>query len=126
MIVCGTLLFVILLQNWIHKSKNKKYKPILFGLFGLTYLIPYSHFMLSEIFFDNFGDPFKFSHSNFWWFMSSFSFLFGLYIFIKKYFIHKNLGGHNQNTNINLTLSEVVIKFGIFSVYVESLRLILP
>ncbi len=84
MIVFGTLLFITLLQNWIHKNTNKKYKPILFCIFGLTYLIPYSHFMISEIFFDNFGDSFKFSHSNFWWCMSSSSFLFGLFIFIKK------------------------------------------
>jgi len=84
MIAFGILLFVVLLQNWIHKSKNKKYKPIMFAIFGLTYMVPYSHFMISEIFFDNFGDQFKFSHSNFWWFASSFSFLFGLYIFIKK------------------------------------------
>lgn len=51
MIVCGALLFVILLQNWIHKSKNKKYKPIMFCCFGLTYMIPYSHFMISETLF---------------------------------------------------------------------------
>lgn len=47
MITFGCVLFVILLQNWIHKQKNKKYKPILFGIFGLTYLVPYSHFMIT-------------------------------------------------------------------------------
>lgn len=84
MIFFGSVLFITLLGNWIHKTKNQKYKPVMFGLFGLTYLIPYTHLIISEVFFDNFGDAFKFSYSNFWWFTSSFSYLFGLYIFIKK------------------------------------------
>ena len=47
MIAFGAILFVVLMQNWIHKNKNQHYKPILFGIFGLTYIIPYSHFMIS-------------------------------------------------------------------------------
>ncbi len=84
MIIFGSLLFLALLGNWIHKKCNEHYKPKIMGLFGLTYVIPYTHFMLSEKLFDNFGDSYRFSHSNFWWVTSSFSYLFGLYIFIKK------------------------------------------
>ena len=56
----------------------------MFGIFGFTYIIPYGHFMISEIFFDNFGDSFRFSHSNFWWTVSVLSYIAGLTIFIKK------------------------------------------
>lgn len=61
MVFFGGLLFLVLLQDWIHEKKNQKYKPIMFCLFGLTYIVPYTHFMLAEILFDNFGDTFKFS-----------------------------------------------------------------
>jgi predicted membrane channel-forming protein YqfA (hemolysin III family) len=47
MIVFGTGLFVALLGNWIHREENKHWKPVMFGAFGLTYVIPYAHFMLA-------------------------------------------------------------------------------
>ncbi len=84
----GVIFFIILIQDWIHKNKNQKYKPILFAIFGSTYIFPMIHLFITEFLFDNFGDTFTIKNSFIWYLMVGFNYLFGLFIFIKKYYFY--------------------------------------
>jgi hypothetical protein len=47
-------------------------------------IIPLTHLVVNEYFFDNFGDPYRFSSSYFYYGGLISSYLIGLYIFIVK------------------------------------------
>jgi hypothetical protein len=76
--------FVVSLFEFIHRKENSHYRAVVFGGFGLTMVVPLSHLVINEFLFANFGDPFQFSSSYFYYFGLIASYCIGLYIFIIK------------------------------------------
>ena len=56
----------------------------MFGGFGVSFLIPMAHAIINEMYFDNFGDKFKFSNVIGFYLLLGFFYLFGLFIYAYK------------------------------------------
>jgi hypothetical protein len=77
----AVICFVICLFEWIHKQGNEKYRSLVFGSFGMSMIVPFSHMIINELVFDNYGDPYEFSSSGVYYVLLSASYIFGLYVF---------------------------------------------
>jgi hypothetical protein len=77
--------FVICLFEWVHRPGNEKYRSVVFGSFGFSMAVPISHLIINEAWFDNYGDPYKFSSAGVYYALLVSCYIIGLYIFTVRY-----------------------------------------
>lgn len=79
--------FVICLFEWVHRPGNEKYRSVVFGSFGFSMAVPLSHLVINEVWFDNYGDPYKFSSAGVYYGLLISCYIIGLYIFTVRYYL---------------------------------------
>ena len=73
-------IFAMSVFEWMHRPENKKFKAAIYGGFGLFNVIPITHLLINDYFFDQ-GDNFTFANSLHYYILLGFSYLLGLYIY---------------------------------------------
>lgn len=112
----GISLFILSVFEWLHRPEQVNVKAFLYGGFGVFNIIPMSHLLINDFFFDNFGDTYSFSPSLPYYFMIGVSYLTGLYVYTVRYQI-TNLDVRKGSIPESLMFVVIVIKFGTFSSY---------
>ena len=93
--VVALVLFALTLMDFFNKPENENIKSMAFAGFAISLLIPLTHMLINEKLFNNYGDPFTSDTSLGYYVLLSFSYAFGLAIYLARCPERKRPGKHN-------------------------------
>ena len=93
---------------------------MLYATFGTSLIVPISHLMINEIFYNNYGDPFEFAGSVPYTILLGASYLSGLYIYVQRCPERNNPGRYNKCGHSHQIWHGFVV-LGIFFTYLGAL-----
>jgi hypothetical protein len=85
----------------------------MFGGYGVSFLIPWLHTMIVELYYDNFGDSFRFGDVSILYAFVGLSYLSGLYIYAIKYY-YCNLDARKENILVNSICVGIATRSGMY------------